>query len=275
MLLFPNAKINLGLNILSRRPDKYHDISTVFYPVGWSDALEVISAEDDQKECRLHLSGLPVDGDVQDNLVVKAYRMLTQDYTLPSVEVYLHKAIPFGAGLGGGSADASCMLRLLRDLFSLPLSDDGLAVYAARLGADCPFFIYNRPMLAEGIGERLSPIDISLRGYFLVLVKPEISVSTAEAYSLVTPAVPSLSLPDVLSQPVGEWKELLVNDFEKSVFEHYPVLSRLKQQLYDKGAVYVSMSGSGSTMYGLFEVLPEGIDLDFPDSHIWTGACMY
>ncbi len=275
MLLFPNAKINLGLNILSRRPDKYHDISTVFYPVGWSDALEVIPAEDDQKECRLHLSGLPVDGDVQDNLVVKAYRMLMQDYTLPSVEVYLHKAIPFGAGLGGGSADASCMLRLLRDLFSLPLSDDGLAVYAARLGADCPFFIYNRPMLAEGIGERLSPIDISLRGYFLVLVKPEISVSTAEAYSLVTPAVPSLSLPDVLSQPVGEWKELLVNDFEKSVFEHYPVLSRLKQQLYDKGAVYVSMSGSGSTMYGLFEVLPEGIDLDFPDSHIWTGACMY
>ena len=131
MLLFPNAKINLGLNILSRRPDKYHDISTVFYPVGWSDALEVIPAEDDRKECRLHLSGLPVDGDVQDNLVVKAYRMLMQDYTLPSVEVYLHKAIPFGAGLGGGSADASCMLRLLRDLFSLPLSDDGLAVYAA------------------------------------------------------------------------------------------------------------------------------------------------
>lgn len=139
MLLFPNAKINLGLNILSRRPDKYHDISTVFYPVGWSDALEVISAEDDRKECRLHLSGLPVDGDVQDNLVVKAYRMLAQDYTLPSVEVYLHKAIPFGAGLGGGSADASCMLRLLRDMFSLPLSDDDLAVYAARLGADCPF----------------------------------------------------------------------------------------------------------------------------------------
>lgn len=273
MLLFPNAKINLGLNILSRRPDKYHDISTVFYPVGWSDALEVISAEDDRKECRLHLSGLPVDGDVQDNLVVKAYRMLAQDYTLPSVEVYLHKAIPFSAGLGGGSADASCMLRLLRDMFSLPLSDDDLAVYAARLGADCPFFIYNRPMLAEGIGERLSPIDISLRGYFLVLVKPEISVSTADAYSLVTPAVPSLSLPDVLSRPVVEWKELLVNDFEKSVFKHYPVLSRLKQQLYDKGAVYVSMSGSGSTMYGLFEILPK--ELYFPDSRIWTGTCAY
>ncbi len=273
MLLFPNAKINLGLNILSRRPDKYHDISTVFYPVGWSDALEVISAKDARKECRLHLSGLPVDGDVQDNLVVKAYRMLAQDYPLPSVEVYLHKAIPFGAGLGGGSADASCMLRLLRDMFSLPLSDDGLAVYAARLGADCPFFIYNRPMLAEGIGERLSPIDISLRGYFLVLVKPEISVSTADAYSLVTPAVPSLSLPDVLSRPVVEWKELLVNDFEKSVFKHYPVLSHLKQQLYDKGAVYVSMSGSGSTMYGLFEILPK--ELYFPDSRIWTGTCAY
>ena len=273
MLLFPNAKINLGLNILSRRPDKYHDISTVFYPVGWSDALEVISAEDDRKECRLHLSGLPVDGDVQDNLVVKAYRMLAQDYPLPSVEVYLHKAIPFGAGLGGGSADASCMLRLLRDMFSLPLSDDDLAVYAARLGADCPFFIYNRPMLAEGIGERLSPIDISLRGYFLVLVKPEISVSTADAYSLVTPAVPSLSLPDVLSRPVVEWKELLVNDFEKSVFKHYPVLSHLKQRLYDKGAVYVSMSGSGSTMYGLFEILPK--ELYFPDSRIWTGTCAY
>ena len=273
MLTFPNAKINLGLNITEKRPDGYHNLETIFYPVPIEDALEINILNEGKGKFRLHQAGLEIEGEAENNLVVKAYKLLDDRFNLPPVDIHLFKHIPSGAGLGGGSADASCMLRLLRDMFSLPLSDDGLAVYAARLGADCPFFIYNRPMLAEGIGERLSPIDISLRGYFLVLVKPEISVSTADAYSLVTPAVPSLSLPDVLSRPVVEWKELLVNDFEKSVFKHYPVLSHLKQQLYDKGAVYVSMSGSGSTMYGLFEILPK--ELYFPDSRIWTGTCAY
>ena len=273
MLTFPNAKINLGLNITEKRPDGYHNLETIFYPVPIEDALEINILNEGNGKFRLHQAGLEIEGEAESNLVVKAYKLLDDRFNLPPVDIHLFKHIPSGAGLGGGSADASCMLRLLRDMFSLPLSDDDLAVYAARLGADCPFFIYNRPMLAEGIGERLSPIDISLRGYFLVLVKPEISVSTADAYSLVTPAVPSLSLPDVLSRPVVEWKELLVNDFEKSVFKHYPVLSHLKQQLYDKGAVYVSMSGSGSTMYGLFEILPK--ELYFPDSRIWTGTCAY
>ena len=163
MLLFPNAKINLGLNILSRRPDKYHDIATIFYPVGWCDALEVVPAADRESGCDLHLSGLAIDGRAEDNLVVKAYRILSRRYPIPPVEAYLHKVIPFGAGLGGGSSDASTMLLLLRRLFSLPADDDELAACATQLGADCPFFIYNRPMLAEGIGDRLSPVGLSLQ----------------------------------------------------------------------------------------------------------------
>ena len=260
MLLFPNAKINLGLNILSRRPDKYHDISTVFYPVGWSDALEVISAEDDRKECRLHLSGLPVDGDVQDNLVVKAYRMLAQDYTLPSVEVYLHKAIPFGAGLGGGSADAAFMLKLLNNKFELGLPDDTLETYAAKLGADCAFFIRNRPTYAEGIGNIFSPLPLSLKGYRIWLVKPDIFVSTRDAFAKIKPHHPEMSLKEIAQLPVEEWNGRMVNDFEESVFPQFPTIGEIKEEMYRQGAVYASMSGSGSSVYGLFKegaVLPE------------------
>ena len=260
MLLFPNAKINLGLNILSRRPDKYHDISTVFYPVGWSDALEVISAEDDRKECRLHLSGLPIDGDVQDNLVVKAYRMLAQDYPLPSVEVYLHKAIPFGAGLGGGSADAAFMLKLLNNKFELGLPDDTLETYATKLGADCAFFIRNRPTYAEGIGNIFSPLPLSLKGYRIWLVKPDIFVSTRDAFAKIKPHHPEMSLKEIAQLPVEEWNGRMVNDFEESVFPQFPTIGEIKEEMYRQGAVYASMSGSGSSVYGLFKegaVLPE------------------
>lgn len=275
MIRFPNAKINLGLHILSRRPDKYHDIATVFYPVGWCDALEVIPAGRGEEGCRLHLSGLVVDGRPDDNLVVKAYRLLSQHYPMPAVDAYLHKVVPFGAGLGGGSADASTMLLLLRGLFSLPADDAELAALAARLGADCPFFIYNRPMLAEGIGDRLSPTEVSLKGYTLLLVKPEVAVSTAEAYSQVVPAVPPVALTDILKRPVSEWRDLLVNDFEPSVFAHYPELARLKASLYDRGAVYASMSGSGSTVYGLFRQLPDDFENLWPGCRVWAGPCLY
>lgn len=275
MIRFPNAKINLGLQILSRRPDKYHNIATVFYPVGWCDALEVVPSDESGDGCNLHLSGLAVDGHIEDNLVVKAYRLLSQHYPMPAVDAYLHKVVPFGAGLGGGSADASSMLLLLRDLFALPVDDAELAVLAARLGADCPFFIYNRPMLAEGIGDRLSPTEVSLKGYTLLLVKPEVAVSTAEAYSQVVPAVPPVALTDILKRPVSEWRDLLVNDFEPSVFAHYPELAHLKASLYEKGAEYVSMSGSGSTVYGLFRHLPVGLENDYPGCRVWSGPCLY
>lgn len=275
MIRFPNAKINLGLNILSRRPDGYHDIATIFYPAGWCDALEVVPATGGEEGCRLHLSGLAIEGDAGENLVVRAYRLLSQHYAMPPVEAYLHKVIPYGAGLGGGSADASTMLLLLRSLFSLPADDDELAAVAARLGADCPFFIYNRPMLAEGIGDRLSPIDLTLQEYTLLLVKPPVAVSTAEAYSQVVPAQPEVPLCDVVRRPVTEWRDTVVNDFEKSVFALYPELARLKARLYASGAIYASMSGSGSTLYGLFRSLPEGIEEEFPGCSLWSGPCQY
>ena len=274
MITFPNAKINLGLYVLSRRSDNYHNLSTLFYPVAWSDALEVVPATDGEG-CRLHTSGIAIGGDPQNNLVAKAYRLLAADYQLPPVEAYLHKNVPFGAGLGGGSADAAFMLRLLRDLCGLPLDDDALARYAAQLGADCPFFVYNRPMLAEGIGDNLSPVDLSLKGLHIVLVKPSVSVSTAEAYASVVPATPPVALPDIVKRPVAEWKELLMNDFEKSIFPRYPQLAELKQRLYDLGAVYAAMSGSGSTIYGLFESVPERISEQFPHCCVWSGECAW
>ena len=274
MITFPNAKINLGLYVLSRRSDNYHNLSTLFYPVSWSDALEVVPATDGEG-CRLHTSGIAIGGDPQNNLVAKAYRLLAADYQLPPVEAYLHKNVPFGAGLGGGSADAAFMLRLLRDLCDLPLDDEALARYAARLGADCPFFVYNRPMLAEGIGDNLSPVDLSLKGLHIVLVKPSLSVSTVEAYASVVPATPPVALPDIVKRPVAEWKELLMNDFEKSIFPRYPQLAELKQRLYDLGAVYAAMSGSGSTIYGLFESAPERISEQFPHCCVWSGECAW
>ena len=273
MVVFPNAKINLGLQVIARRADGYHDIATAFYPVGWCDALEMVPA--DGEGCQLHLSGIAIDGDPQNNLVAKAYRLLAADFALPPVEAYLHKNVPFGAGLGGGSSDAAHALRLLRDLCALPLTDEALAHYAARLGADCAFFIYDRPLLAEGIGDRLSPLALSLKGYHLLLVKPPVAVSTAEAYSAVTPAVPPVALRDLLQRPVTEWKGLVENDFEKNVFALHPQLAELKKRLYEAGAAYAAMSGSGSTVYGLFEQLPEDAEKIFAGCRIWSGACAY
>ncbi len=272
MIRFPNAKINIGLQILSRRADNYHNLSTLFYPIGWSDALEVVPASG-SNDCNLHISGIAIIGDMKRNLVVRAYHLLADDYDLPSVDVYLHKNIPFGAGLGGGSADAATMLIMLRDLFHLPLSDADLADYAVRLGADCPFFIYNRPMLAEGIGNIFTSVEFSLCGYSIMLVKPDVSVSTSDAYAMVSPMEPSLSLTDIIALPVEEWRDNLVNDFEKSVFPQYPILAQMKQRLYDIGAIYASMSGSGSTLYGIFQTLPSDISSFFPNCRIWSAPC--
>ena len=229
MLTFPNAKINLGLNITEKRPDGYHNLETIFYPVPIEDALEINILNEGKGKFRLHQAGLEIEGEAENNLVVKAYKLLDDRFNLPPVDIHLFKHIPSGAGLGGGSADAAFMLKLLNNKFELGLPDDTLETYAAKLGADCAFFIRNRPTYAEGIGNIFSPLPLSLKGYRIWLVKPDIFVSTRD-------------------------------DFEESVFPQFPAIGEIKEEMYRQGAVYASMSGSGSSVYGLFKedaVLPE------------------
>ncbi len=255
MIVFPNAKINLGLNITAKRPDGYHDLETVFYPIPLEDALEVGPLTDptgDGSELELHCNGIPIEGDPSDNLIVKAYRLLKEEFRLPPVRVYLQKQIPTGAGMGGGSADATFMLKLLNDQFHLHLTDSRLEELSARLGADCAFFVRNTPVFAGGIGNVFSPVTLSLQGYWLAVVKPDVFVSTREAFSKVTPRKPRRSVREIVGLPVGEWRELLVNDFEESVFSVHPAIGAVKQRLYDLGALYASMSGSGASVYGIF-----------------------
>lgn len=255
MIVYPNAKINLGLNIVEKRPDGYHNIETVFYPIGLCDVLEVEPSES-CSDYSFSSSGIPIDGDPEDNLIVKAYHLLRSGYQFPAIDISLVKQIPFGAGLGGGSADAAFMLRLLNEQFELKITPNKLEKLATKLGADCPVFIRNKPVFASGIGNVFTPIDLSLEGYFLLLVKPDIHVSTPEAYSLIKPLHPKVSLIELINLPISEWKNHIKNDFETSVFIRYPDIMNIKTQLYEMGAVYASMSGSGSTVYGIFENEP-------------------
>ena len=256
MITFPIAKINLGLNVVEKRPDGYHNLETVFYPVGIKDVLEVYEMDKDfpsTTDCDLKVTNIVIDGDEQRNLVVRAYNLLKQDFPqLPRVHAHLYKAIPTQAGMGGGSSDCAYMLRLLNEQFRLGLTTDQLVGYAARLGADCAFFIESRPAYAEGIGELLHPISLNLSGWHIAIVRPDIPVSTREAFSLVNPAKPAVNCREVVMQPVERWRDLLVNDFEQSVFTLHPEIGAIKQQLYDLGAVYAAMSGSGSSLFGLF-----------------------
>lgn len=268
MICFPNAKINLGLNIVGKRPDGYHNIETVFYPVPVKDALEIVPAE----TFSFSQTGIPVEAPPEKNLVVKALNRLKEKYPLPPLAVHLLKAIPFGAGLGGGSADAAFMLKLLNAYASLGLTEEALEQIAATLGADCPFFIRNRPVFASGIGNVFEPVKLSLKGYHLFLVKPDVSVSTPEAYAKVTPAAPAVSLKEIVDMPVASWKHQMVNDFEASVFPAYPVIRRIKETLYEAGALYASMSGSGSSVFGLFDKSTcfEKQSI-FPRCFVWEG----
>ncbi|WP_071146623.1 4-(cytidine 5'-diphospho)-2-C-methyl-D-erythritol kinase [Bacteroides ihuae] len=266
MITFPNAKINLGLNITEKRADGYHNLETVFYPVPLEDALEITLSKSKEVPFTLHPSGISVAGELNDNLVVKAYLLLAEVFDLPPIDIYLYKAIPSGAGLGGGSADAAFMLKLLNNKFQLNLSTEKLEEYASRLGADCAFFIQNRPTFAEGIGDLFSPIQLSLKGYEVVIVKPPIFVSTREAFSLITPCKPKITLSEIISRPPTEWKELLENDFEKSVFALYPTIRKIKSELYSKGAVYSAMSGSGASVYGLFAPKTPLPEMEFSNS---------
>jgi len=256
MVVFPCAKINLGLNVVERRPDGYHNLQTVFYPVPLNDALEVQPMAEgfpSDVDCDLKLTNIPVEGDEQRNLVVRAYELLKQDFPqLPRVHAHLYKAIPTQAGMGGGSSDGAAMLLLLNQQFGLALSEARLISYAARLGADCPFFILNRPAYAEGIGELLSPIELDLKGWWIAVVRPDIPVPTKEAFALIRPQQPKRCCRDIVMQPVETWRDALCNDFEQSVFAQHPEIGAIKERLYAQGAVYAAMSGSGSAVFGLF-----------------------
>ncbi|MBQ9556320.1 MAG: 4-(cytidine 5'-diphospho)-2-C-methyl-D-erythritol kinase [Muribaculaceae bacterium] len=251
MITFPNAKINLGLNIVERRPDGYHNIETVFYPIPLTDVLEIVPAVNGVTSLTCY--GNSVDCPVEKNLVFKSYKLLQDQYDLPPVAMHLYKHIPDGAGLGGGSSDAAHALKMLNQMFGLRIGDADLAAMAAKLGADCAFFIYNRPMMATGIGDRLSPVDIDLAGKTLLLVKPPVGVDTRTAYSRVVPQQPAAALLDTIARPVASWDGLLVNDFEPSVFAALPQLWLIKARLLDAGAQYAAMSGSGSTVFGIFD----------------------
>lgn len=270
MICFPNAKINIGLNIVSKRSDGYHNLETIFYPIQIKDALEIIVREE-QKSDTFFEAGLKVDAVPENNLVMKALRLMREYYDFPAVEVHLLKKIPFGAGIGGGSADASFMLKLLNKTFKLDVKDEELIPLAARLGADCPFFIYNRPVFATGIGEILEDIELSLKGYTIVLVKPDIHVPTKDAFAEIKPKHPEVSLKELIMSPVSEWKDMVVNDFEKSIFPKYPSIKEIKEKLYDMGAEYAAMTGSGSSVFGIFKEDVKDLTNIYPDCFVWKG----
>lgn len=256
MITFPPAKINLGLNVVERRPDGYHNLETVFYPVRLTDALEVLPMHRQfptNGHYSLAIVNFPVEGDPDNNLVSRAQQLLRKDFPdLPRVHAHLYKGIPTQAGMGGGSSDGAYMIRMLNEMFNLGLSQERMMAYAVRLGADCPFFIQDGPAYAEGIGERLTPIELDLKGYHLAIVKPPIPVSTKEAFSLIKPHRPKKNCLDIVRQPMETWRYELENDFEQSVFALHPEIGAVKKHLYDMGAVYSAMSGSGSAVFAFF-----------------------
>jgi 4-diphosphocytidyl-2-C-methyl-D-erythritol kinase len=248
------CKINLGLNIVERRPDGYHNLETIFYPVPLFDELSV---SEGNGEDELTLEGNPLEGEVQDNLVLRAVRLLRQEgFPVPPLSIDLKKVIPSGAGLGGGSSDAACMIKTVSRLYNLPLTEEQMKDLVRKLGADCPFFISPQPLYAEGIGDVFTSISLNLKGWYLMLVKPEVHVSTREAYAGVRPHRPTYSLLETAALPVGQWSERMVNDFEENIFLNHPLLGEIKAELYRQGAAYASMSGSGSTIFGLFRSRP-------------------
>jgi len=253
MLIFPNAKINIGLNVLNRRDDGYHNLETIFYPVNIKDALEIVVAD----ELSFESSGLEIPGRVEDNLCIKGYHLLKKDFDLPPAKIHLHKHIPIGAGLGGGSADAAFFIRLINQNFNLGMTDEQMIGYARKLGADCAFFIKNKPMFAFEIGDEFEPVRLELSKYQIVLVMPPVHVSTAEAYRGVKPAPVKDSLMDLIYEPIADWKKYIKNDFEASVFKNHPEIRGVKAALYEAGALYASMSGSGASVFGIFETMPD------------------
>ena len=266
MIVFPNAKINIGLSITSRRADGFHNIETLMVPIKLADALELTPADDGQSD--FTFSGIPLDGDIESNLCVKAFRLMQKRYKLPETKIHLHKVIPVGAGLGGGSSDAAFTLKLLNRLYMLKICNAELKEIAAGLGSDCPFFIENTPSLATGRGEVLKNVKLDLKKFSIMLVKPEVSVSTVWAYSQVKPNGNGLIKNGKIPSDPSHWNDLLTNDFEQPVFKAHPEIAAIKQNLLEMGADYAAMSGSGSAVYGLFDKLPDP-DNRFDGMFVW------
>ncbi len=261
MISFPNANINLGLHITSKRADGYHNFDRCFYPIPLYDVLEIIEAN----ETTLNTSGLDIDGSHSDNLIWKAYNLLKQDYDLSALEIHLLKKIPMGAGMGGGSADGAFMLKLLNEYFKLGLNTKELEKYALQLGSDCPFFVENTAKHVTGRGEIMEPIDLDLKGYWLALIYPGIHISTKEAYSGIVPDNTRASVKEIIEkEPIENWNSLLANDFENTAFKNHPELASYKNELYELGAIYAAMTGSGSTMFGIFKEV-----VDYPKIDKW------
>ncbi|QNH61541.1 4-(cytidine 5'-diphospho)-2-C-methyl-D-erythritol kinase [Hymenobacter sediminicola] len=270
MLVFPNAKLNLGLYVTALRPDGFRNLESVFVPLPWCDALEVLPAAG--PETTLSLTGIPVPGDPATNLCRRAYELLRADFALPPVQMHLHKVVPIGAGLGGGSADAAFALKALNDLFALNLTAETLEGYARRLGSDCAFFIQNKPVFAYEKGDVFEDISLNLTGTACKVVYPGLHVSTAEAYSRVMPRPPRHELRTALAQPLETWRDTVSNDFEDALTPFYPVLGEIKRKLYDAGAAYASLSGSGSAVYGLFPGQEQPPKLNLPTEYlVWDG----
>lgn len=265
MIVFPNAKINIGLNITERRPDGYHNLETVFYPLMIKDALEAVESS----ALTFQSSGIPIPGDEQHNLCLKAYNLLKADFDLPPLSIHLHKHIPIGAGLGGGSADAAFFIKLVNESYNLGLSNETLMNYARQLGADCAFFITNQPVYAYGKGDYFEDVELDLSMYKMVLVMPPVHVSTAQAYGGIKPAPVEHSLKDLIKKPISEWKQTIRNDFEPHIFEAFPIIAEIKNRLYSSGALYASMSGSGASVFGIFEDTPNLSGLP-PDCQVFN-----
>lgn len=275
MICFPTCKINLGLRITQKRADGFHALETVFFPISIKDALEIIIEPDTSAApITFTSSGLAINGDPSDNLCFKAYGLLKKDYpTIPNIKMHLHKTIPMGAGLGGGSADGAFTLVALNQLFNLQIPEQALLDYALQLGSDCPFFIINTPAFATGRGEILKPINVNLDGYSIVIVNPGIAISTKLAFSLITPKVPDTNMEAIICEPVTSWKEKLINDFEQPIFNSFPELANIKETLYQKGAVYASMTGTGSTVYGIFPTsMMDTLSFNFPTHYFVATA---
>lgn len=268
MITFPNAKINLGLSVISKRQDGFFNIETVFYPIPLKDALEIIIAPDNKFE--FTLSGFSVQGNTAGNICYKAWKLLKDDFNLPPVKMHLHKAIPMGAGLGGGSADAAFTLKLLNGVFELKLSNDKLKNYTRKLGSDCSFFLENKTVFAYEKGDMFQTVALNLKGYFIIIVKPAVHVNTADAYAGIVPGNKNRSPREIVEMPVTDWKNNLFNDFEKTIFTKHPEIKNIKDRLYKLGAIYASMSGSGSAIFGIFDnKIVQGNY--FGDNFCWSG----
>ncbi|MDP4280528.1 MAG: 4-(cytidine 5'-diphospho)-2-C-methyl-D-erythritol kinase [Bacteroidota bacterium] len=268
MISYPHAKINLGLNIVEKRDDGFHNIETLFYPVTLCDIMEILPSTG--KETIFTTSGILIPGDPGKNLVLRAYNLLSQEHTIPPVSIHLHKIIPMGSGLGGGSADAAFALIMLNKIFNLNLTEEKLESYASRLGSDCPFFIRRHPVFATKKGEQMEPVGLDLSGFHILIAVPGIHIDTSEAYSMIAPRIPLTGIRRLLKMPLESWRENLVNDFEKPISRKYPEINHIKERLYDSGAAYASMSGSGSAVFGIFRSrisLPE----EFKNYFTWQG----